>query len=129
MTQKNRETMQRAVGIIEGAMYGASERVQDALILATELIDSVMDSEVKTEMQAQIKANTLLAEYGEEQAEGRIDAYQYAIIYLNEITKKYIDGKVNSNEEKYFSPEDVRNMTPQEVREKYTAIRRSMERW
>ena len=129
MTQKNRETMQRAVGIIEGAMYGASERVQDALILATELIDSVMDSEVKTEMQAQIKANTLLAEYGEEKAEGRIDAYQYAIIYLNEITKKYIDGKVNSNEEKYFSPEDVRNMTPQEVREKYTAIRRSMERW
>lgn len=32
-------------------------------------------------------------------------------------------------EEKYFSPEDVRNMTPQEVREKYTAIRKSMEMW
>jgi hypothetical protein len=45
MTQENRETMQRAVGIIEGAMYGASERVQDALALATELIDSVLNSE------------------------------------------------------------------------------------
>lgn len=49
MTQENRETMQRALGIIEGAMYGASEKVQDALALATELIDSVMDSEVKNE--------------------------------------------------------------------------------
>lgn len=85
--------------------------------------------EFKTEMQAQIKANTLLAEYGDEMAEGRIDAYQYAITYLDEIRKKYIDGKVNSNEEKYFSPEEVRNMTPQEVREKYTAIRKSMEMW
>lgn len=45
MTQKNRETMQRALGVIEGTMYGASERVRDALALATELIDSVMDSE------------------------------------------------------------------------------------
>lgn len=45
MTQGNRETMQRALGIIEGAMYGASERVQDALALATELIDSVLNKE------------------------------------------------------------------------------------
>lgn len=86
--------------------------------------------EFKTEMQARVEANTLLAEYGEEKAEGRIDAYQYAIIYLNEITKKYIGGEDKpASEEKYFSPEDVRNMTPQEVREKYTAIRKSMERW
>lgn len=92
-------------------------------------IARVIFEEFKTEMQAQIKANTLLAEYGEEKAEGRIDAYQYAITYLDEITKKYIDGEVNSNEEKYFSPEDVRKMTNQEVREKYTAIRKSMERW
>lgn len=49
MTQENRETMQRALGIIEGTMYGASERVRDALALATELIDSVMNSEVKDE--------------------------------------------------------------------------------
>lgn len=85
--------------------------------------------EFKTEMQARIESNNLLAEYGDEMAECRIYAYQYAITYLDEITKKYIDGEVNSNEEKYFSPDDVRNMTPQEVREKYTAIRRSMERW
>lgn len=85
--------------------------------------------EFKTEMQARVEANALLAEYGDEMAECRIYAYQYAITYLDEITKKYIDGEVNSNEEKHFSPEDVRNMTPQEVREKYTAIRRSMERW
>lgn len=43
--------------------------------------------EFKTEMQARIESNTLLAEYGEEKAEGRIDAYQYAITYLDEITK------------------------------------------
>jgi hypothetical protein len=49
MTQENRETMQRALGIIEGTMYGASERVQDALALATELIDSVLNSEGKDE--------------------------------------------------------------------------------
>lgn len=85
--------------------------------------------EFKTEMQARIESNNLLAEYGDEMAECRIYAYQHAITYLDEITKKYIDVEVNSNEEKYFSPEDVRNMTPQEVREKYTAIRRSMERW
>lgn len=49
MTQENRETIQRALGIIEGAMYGASERVQDALALATEMLDSVLNSEGKDE--------------------------------------------------------------------------------
>lgn len=50
---------------------------------------------------------------------------------LAELEKKYTEceDKPAASEEKYFSPEDVRNMTPQEVREKYTAIRRSMERW
>lgn len=43
--------------------------------------------EFKTEMQAKIKSNALLAEYGEEKAEGRVDAYQYAITYLDEITR------------------------------------------
>lgn len=86
--------------------------------------------EFKTEMQARIESNNLLAEYGDEMAECRIYAYQYAITYLDEITKKYIDGEDEpASEEKHFSPEDVRNMTPQEVREKYTAIRKSMERW
>ena len=45
MTQENRETMQRAIGIIEGASYGASERIQDALVTATEMIDSVLNSD------------------------------------------------------------------------------------
>ena len=48
----------------------------------------------------------------------------------NELKKKYTEGEDKpASEEKYFSPEDVSKMTPQEVREKYTAIRRSMERW
>lgn len=47
-----------------------------------------------------------------------------------ELEKKYTEGEDKpASEEKYFSPEDVRKMTNQEVREKYTAIRRSMERW
>lgn len=47
-----------------------------------------------------------------------------------ELKKKYTEGEpIPASEEKQFSPEDVRNMTPQEVREKYTAIRKSMERW
>ena len=45
MTLKSRETMNRALGIIEGASYGASARVQDALALAVELLDSVLNDE------------------------------------------------------------------------------------
>lgn len=41
----------------------------------------------KTEIQSKIANNVLLAEYGEEKAEGRVDAYQYAITYLDEITR------------------------------------------
>ena len=49
MKQSNRETLQRAIGIIEGASYGASERVQDALTLAAELLDAVLIDEEKQE--------------------------------------------------------------------------------
>lgn len=42
MKLDNRETMQRAIGIIEGASYGAGSRIQDALSLACELLDSVL---------------------------------------------------------------------------------------
>lgn len=61
--------------------------------IVREIIDGTKSSartifeEFKTEMQEKIKSNTLLAEYGEEKAEGRIDAYQYAITYLDELTK------------------------------------------
>lgn len=45
MKQDNRETMQRALGIIEGASYGANSRVQDALLCACEMLDSVLKDE------------------------------------------------------------------------------------
>ncbi len=45
MTINNRETMQRAIGIIEGASYGANSRVQDALITAVEMLDTVLNAE------------------------------------------------------------------------------------
>ena len=45
MTINNRETMQRAIGIIEGASYGANSRVQDALITAIEMLDTVLNDE------------------------------------------------------------------------------------
>lgn len=45
MKLTNRETMQRALGIIEGASFGAGSRVQDALALACELLDSVLNDE------------------------------------------------------------------------------------
>lgn len=43
MTQNNRESMQRAIGIIEGASYGASTRLQDALITAVEMLDAILN--------------------------------------------------------------------------------------
>lgn len=43
MKLDNRETMQRAIGIIEGASYGANTRVQDALITAVEMLDAILN--------------------------------------------------------------------------------------
>ena len=45
MKTTNREAMHRAIGIIEGASFGANSRVQDALALATELLDSILSDE------------------------------------------------------------------------------------
>lgn len=56
MTQKNRENLQRAIGIIEGASYSASPRVQDALVLACEILDSVADDEAKESEDKNAKA-------------------------------------------------------------------------
>lgn len=50
MKQNNRETMQRAIGILEGASYGASERVQDAIALATDMLSNVLDDEPSTDI-------------------------------------------------------------------------------
>ncbi len=43
MKLNNRETMQRAIGIIEGASWGASQRVIDALSVATEMLDAILN--------------------------------------------------------------------------------------
>ena len=45
MTLENRETLQRAIGIIEGASYGAKSYVQDALSIACELLDEIFRKE------------------------------------------------------------------------------------
>lgn len=47
MTQKNRENMQRAIGIIEGVAYGASSRVIEALDVACDILYEVLNSEEK----------------------------------------------------------------------------------
>lgn len=43
MKQDNRETMQRAIGIIEGVSWGASQRVIDALSAAAEMLDAILN--------------------------------------------------------------------------------------
>ena len=45
MSNENRETIQRALGILEGVAYGAAERVVDAISLAVEMISEVLDKE------------------------------------------------------------------------------------
>ena len=45
MKATNREILCRAVGILEGASYGAAERVIEAISIACELIDSVIDDD------------------------------------------------------------------------------------
>ncbi len=45
MTQKNRENMQRAIGIIEGISWAMEQNAQDALCVAVEILDEVMKSE------------------------------------------------------------------------------------
>ena len=53
MTKENRETMNRALGILEGASYGAAERVIDAISLAVEMLNNVLDEEEKHENNSQ----------------------------------------------------------------------------
>ena len=49
MKQRNREKLQRAIGIIEGASFSASEKVQDALALASDILDAILTDEEKQE--------------------------------------------------------------------------------
>lgn len=45
MTQKNREAMERAIGIVEGLARVAEEKTGKALVDVIEILDSVMESE------------------------------------------------------------------------------------
>lgn len=49
MTKENRETIQRAIGIIEGASFGAKGATQCALELAQSLLDDVLADEKERE--------------------------------------------------------------------------------
>lgn len=49
MTIKDKETMQRALGVIEGVTCGLSGAAASMLITAVEMIDSVLNSEENTE--------------------------------------------------------------------------------
>ena len=44
VTLTNLETVQRAIGIIEGISFACGEKEKDALTLAVDLLDSVMDN-------------------------------------------------------------------------------------
>lgn len=45
MKQESRETMERAIGIIEGVSFGAATRVKDALAEVVDLLDGVLNDE------------------------------------------------------------------------------------
>ena len=48
MTLKNVETMQRAIGIIEGISWAATDgKITDALLCVVKMLDSVIESEAK----------------------------------------------------------------------------------
>jgi hypothetical protein len=47
MKLKNIETMQRAIGIIEGVAWVADQKTEDALVAVVEMLDGVIESEEK----------------------------------------------------------------------------------
>ena len=47
MKSESRESIQRAIGIIDGISYTVDSRVQDALTTAIEIIDAVLAEENK----------------------------------------------------------------------------------
>lgn len=108
------------------------DAIRDIVGVITPTADVVPKSEVASEIFAEVNMqiipySTDIYIKGEELI--IIPKSDYNAI-LTELEKKYTEGEDKpASEEKYFSPEDVRKMTNQEVREKYTAIRKSMERW
>lgn len=45
MKQKSRETMERAIGIVEGLSWVAEEKMREALEIVCEILDAVMRDE------------------------------------------------------------------------------------
>lgn len=45
MTPKNRATMERAIGIIEGVAWTSEEKISEALFTACEILDAVLRDE------------------------------------------------------------------------------------
>lgn len=45
MKRKNRENMQRAIGIIEGVSFSVKSPMDDALTSAIEILDCIMEDE------------------------------------------------------------------------------------
>ncbi len=48
MIQNDRETMQRAVGILEGAYYSATGKIREAIAAAIEMFEAILNEEEKT---------------------------------------------------------------------------------
>lgn len=45
MTPDNRETMQRAVGLLEGAYYTANGKIREAIAAAIEMFEAILNEE------------------------------------------------------------------------------------
>ena len=45
MSQNSRETMQRAIGIVEGVAFVSSKEMQEALFMAAEMLHGVLTAE------------------------------------------------------------------------------------
>jgi hypothetical protein len=48
---------------------------------------------------------------------------------MEQIAEYLIEHGVTVRDYEYFSPQQVRNMSPKEIHENYTAIMRSMKEW
>lgn len=59
-----------------------------------------------------------------------VNADSVIVLPCEEAESVFIKEKIKSNEpQKLFTPEEVRKMSPDEVRENYSAIMESMKKW
>jgi hypothetical protein len=47
MKQKNRETMERAIGFVEGLSWAGDEKVGNALVVLCEMLEGILKDEVE----------------------------------------------------------------------------------